>query len=1234
MAINRIFGAISVSQGTGSLTNISSLALNDNDMAIVRSNSNETTGGHDAEYDGICFYRWESSRSDAPNEPYVIAPDNLVDLTDPNAPVFQTGRWFLLSPTRFMENLIVEPNSSIIVNEIVGHDSGLILGFDTTGPALNLSIENVGSGFTNGTFLNEPTTIVGTSGATGLTVDVTIAGGVVITAIVNNGGTDYIKNDLITLNNYAGVELKVGSVNNISIRILDTEIQMVYNTRFFGFPTFEVTTGAPFGVNGNQTLVDDLNVELHGGEPINNISLLDDNTNKYSVLPQVTDPLTVVPSVDSDLVTVKYMMDVLDDGSAIDHASLTALDLDDHLQYVLVSGDRASVGFTGVISGQMPTLDPHLTTKEYVDDEITSLGLGTTGSYILRDGTNTAQNPILYEATVDFATLDAGSAQKFASVAYVKTTLTNHTSATDPHLQYLRNDGDDVTLGHITSIPSSASGHLTTRGEIDSYLIDLYTNTSASDEYTDVGTIVFPSTIVRNNHPLSNESLYTKNVLESSNQSLVTYGYLASRFLNLLEFDNTVTLGQVTEVSVSTAGTGYSTGVQDPVGGSGVDLGIEILTIGGSGEILTVHIDDGGNSYVRGEVLTVPGGTGGQITLTDVVEGALHGDMLELAADDHTQYILADGSRPFDNTTNYPMVFNELISPSADGHLVTKKYVDDAIGISGTVSNVNNLTGAVDIFDQLGVISKYPATPTSGLSGGATTTAASTPFHEIPFLSSASFATHLINPASDYTNGYELTTKAYVDAAIAGGITVQGVVTTNGANPLLNNQVYVPKYPHDYFLENQDGQSDSSELINKSYVDAYIGMILCSDDDAYLSYLSEAIAPTSWTSSLATTLNDGTTTAIVVENRYSLQGSVTRVSIVDGGSDMFIIDSNDVSYPQTIGTGSTTNYPTFDDAGTNSTYTETSVVLDEAGNTTADIRPHKILGDVGIVEIEAAGTGYAVGEEIYIAGDGDSARWEITAIGGSGEITGVQRTTAQSSPYTFASVSIIDTIAGSGATLNVYLVGEIVDFHQYVSGSGYTASTFRYALGSAVDDGFTWSGFGTTAGDTDDTGIDITFINARDERLLFEHYGSGTLTGNIGVSPFTVTTGNIINSITFDEWGHITNIGQAGTPFGVWVEIDDTDSPFTTTRNYSYFVDVSSGSVEMRLASSPSLGDTIMIDDVQGDSSTNNITVNDSAGANLLVAGDSSSPTVIDMDGVRIILIYVNATYGWRLKTI
>lgn len=95
---------------------------------------------------------------------------------------------------------------------------------------------------------------------------------------------------------------------------------------------------------------------------------------------------TVVSGVDptdpGHLVTRRYLEDELAtvSGGIIQvHGNLSGLGADDHTQYILVNGSRA---FTSTVGGVTPTSDEHLTTKQYVDDEITTLS----GSIVLDHG--------------------------------------------------------------------------------------------------------------------------------------------------------------------------------------------------------------------------------------------------------------------------------------------------------------------------------------------------------------------------------------------------------------------------------------------------------------------------------------------------------------------------------------------------------------------------------------------------------------------------------------------------------------------------------------------------------------------------------------------------------------------------------------------------------------------------------------------------------------------------------
>jgi hypothetical protein len=196
--------------------------------------------------------------------------------------------------------------------------------------------------------------------------------------------------------------------------------------------------------------------------------------------------------------------------------------------------------------------------------------------------------------------------------------------------------------------------------------------------------------------------------------------------------------------------------------------------------------------------------------------------------------------------------------------------------------------------------------------------------------------------------------------------------------------------------------------------------------------------------------------------------------------------------------------------------------LDESGNTSADIRISKILGDIEYVEIEDGGTGYSVDDLILPFGDGEGTRWKVDSVDGGGSITSVSKIYSQTKKYTYVSLSV-SSVGGSGAILNPYIIGEIIEF--YINGgSGYTSSTFNYSPSIPLNDGFVWSGYGTTSGDTDNTSIDISLINPRNEKLLWKHYNSGVLETNIGPSPLTIDDGDHITSLSFDSYGHITDI--------------------------------------------------------------------------------------------------------------
>lgn len=75
-------------------------------------------------------------------------------------------------------------------------------------PVASVAITTAGSGLADGTPTNVATTAI-TGAGTGLTVDITVAGGEVTVAAVNAAGDGYLTGDTVSINGYAGTVLTV-----------------------------------------------------------------------------------------------------------------------------------------------------------------------------------------------------------------------------------------------------------------------------------------------------------------------------------------------------------------------------------------------------------------------------------------------------------------------------------------------------------------------------------------------------------------------------------------------------------------------------------------------------------------------------------------------------------------------------------------------------------------------------------------------------------------------------------------------------------------------------------------------------------------------------------------------------------------------------------------------------------------------------------------------------------------
>lgn len=204
---------------------------------------------------------------------------------------------------------------------------------------------------------------------------------------------------------------------------------------------------------------------------------------------------STVSGVDPTLsyhLTTKYYVDTLVStisGGNFDHGNLTGLADDDHTQYILVDGTRA---FTGTVSGIDPTEDAHLTTKFYVDSAITTATGSLTTDHGSLTGLTDDDHPqyILVDGSRGFTSTVSGvdpvNSYDLTTKYYVDgeistlsgvlsgQIITDHGNLSglgdDDHTQYILVDGTRAFTGTVSGIAPTEDDHLATKFYVDSQL--------------------------------------------------------------------------------------------------------------------------------------------------------------------------------------------------------------------------------------------------------------------------------------------------------------------------------------------------------------------------------------------------------------------------------------------------------------------------------------------------------------------------------------------------------------------------------------------------------------------------------------------------------------------------------------------------------------------------------------------------------------------------------------------
>ena len=230
-------------------------------------------------------------------------------------------------------------------------------------------------------------------------------------------------------------------------------------------------------------------------------------------------------------------------------------------------------------------------------------------------------------------------------------------------------------------------------------------------------------------------------------------------------------------------------------------------------------------------------------------------------------------------------------------------------------------------------------------------------------------------------------------------------------------------------------------------------------------------------------------------------------------------------------------------------------------------------------------------------------------------------------------VNQTETITGNLVAGNVLFTGSNVSLgnisNLHISGgtSGYFlktdgAGTLSWAAQSSLTadvDNFT--GDGTTVAFTlakSPTSGNYTIVAVQG---VLQPKSSYTVSGNILTFSSAPPNTAIIEVTTFG--GSVVSSGGGGASFA-W---NIASSNATMSVNNGYFVDTSGGPKTMTLPASPSLGDTIRINDLAGSFSTNNLTV---ARNGNKIQG-SANDLLVDVDQSSFGLVFSNSTYGWKV---
>jgi hypothetical protein len=148
--------------------------------------------------------------------------------------------------------------------------------------------------------------------------------------------------------------------------------------------------------------------------------------------------------------------------------------------------------------------------------------------------------------------------------------------------------------------------------------------------------------------------------------------------------------------------------------------------------------------------------------------------------------------------------------------------------------------------------------------------------------------------------------------------------------------------------------------------------------------------------------------------------------------------------------------------------------------------------------------------------------------------------------------------------------------------------------------------------------------------LIRDKAGTGAWVPPTGTTAERPTGGNLYTGAFRYNSSLVTWEGYNGTQWtglGGGNPWQSTTSSITVAANDRYFVDTTSGALTITLPASPLTGDQVSLLDLAGTFDTNNLTI----GRNSLKIMGLTEDLVISQENAGIQLVYTGATYGWKL---